>query len=97
MRASPAWAAATTARISRACRMPLSPEDRARIEAVHLCGPKTAGYLEMAGITSLDALAMADARELRLAVDAFLGRPHINAMGVRAFENAIAMARAARK
>jgi hypothetical protein len=76
--------------------LPLSPEDRARIESVHLCGPKTANYLELVGIKSFDALADADAATLRLAVNAHLGRPHINAMGERAFQNAIDAARAAR-
>jgi hypothetical protein len=76
--------------------MPLSPEDRARIESVYLCGPKTAGYLELIGIKSFDALADSDAVTLRLAVNAHLGSPHINAMGERAFQNAIDAARAAR-
>lgn len=74
--------------------MPLSPEDRARIMAVPLCGPKTADYLELIGIASFADLAECDARELRLAVNARLGRPHINAMGVRAFQNAIDAAKA---
>lgn len=77
--------------------MPLSPDDRAKIEAVPLCGPKTADYLELIGIATFDALADADAHELRLRVNAHLGRPHINAMGVRAFRNAIDAARAARR
>lgn len=76
--------------------MPLSAEDRTRIEAVHLCGPKTADYLEMIGINTFDELADADAATLRLAMNAHLGRPHINAMGVRALQNAIDAARAAR-
>ena len=76
--------------------MPLSPQDRALIEAIRLCGPRTADYLELIGITSFDVLAEADAATLRLAVNAHLGRPHINAMGQRAFQNAIDAARAAR-
>jgi len=76
--------------------MRLSHEDRARIESVPLCGPKTADYLELIGIRTFDELADADAATLRLAVNAHLGRPHINAMGVRAFQNAIDAAKAAR-
>lgn len=76
--------------------MPFSPQDRAKIEAVHLCGPKTADYLEAIGIRSFDALADAGAQHLRLKVNATLGRPHINALGVRALQNAIDAARAAR-
>lgn len=72
--------------------MPLPAEDRARIEAVPLCGPRMADYLEMIGIASFDELADADAHELRIRVNPHLGRPHINAMGVRAFANAIAAA-----
>jgi predicted RecB family nuclease len=74
----------------------LTDIDRRRIEAVPLCGPKTADYLEMIGIKSFDELADANARELRACVNAHLGRPHINEMGVRAFKNAIAAARRAR-
>ncbi|MEM8961232.1 MAG: hypothetical protein AAGD38_07135 [Acidobacteriota bacterium] len=69
--------------------MPLSPEDRAKIEAVYLCGPKTADYLDMIGIESFDQLADADAEELADAVNVWLGRRHINAMGVRAFQHVV--------
>lgn len=75
----------------------LPESDRAKIEAVPLCGPRTADFLEMAGINSFDALADADAEDLRLAVNAALGRPLINRMGVRAFQNVIEAARQARK
>lgn len=77
--------------------MPISPEDRAKIEAVYLCGPRTADFLEMIGIKSFAALADADAHDLRLAVNAHLGRPFINAMGVRAFQNAIDAAKEERR
>lgn len=69
--------------------MSLSPGDRAKIEAVHLCGPKTADYLEMIGIFTFAELANADAHELKVRINPYLGRLHINAMGVRAFENLI--------
>lgn len=77
--------------------MPLPKSERAKIEAVPLCGPRTADFLEMIGISSFDALADADAEDLRLAVNAALGRPLINAMGVRAFQNAIEAAQRARR
>jgi hypothetical protein len=69
-------------------------QDRSRLS---LCGPKTADYLEQVGIDSFDALADADAELLRDAVNLSLGRPHINAMGVRAFQNAIDAAKAVRR
>lgn len=74
----------------------MTPEDRKRIMDVPLCGPRAADFLEMIGITSFDALADADARELKIRVNLHLGRPFINAMGVRAFQNAIDGAKAAR-
>lgn len=77
--------------------MPLPRADRAKIEAVPLCGPRTADFLEMIGLESFEALADADAAVLRLAVNAALGRPLINAMGERAFQNAINAARSARR
>ena len=77
--------------------MPLTAEDRAKIEAVYLCGPRTADFLEMIGIESFEALADADAHALRLAVNAHLGRPFINAMGVRAFQNVINAAMSERR
>jgi predicted flap endonuclease-1-like 5' DNA nuclease len=71
----------------------LDPVSRRKIEAVPLCGPKTADYLELIGVTSFEELANADARELRLRINAYLGRPHINEMGVRALANLIAAAK----
>ncbi len=75
--------------------MPFSAEDRQRILAVPLCGPRTADYLEQIGYSRFADLASADARDLRLRINAWLGRPHINAMGVRAFDNLIEAARRA--
>lgn len=77
--------------------MALPKSERAKIEAVPLCGPRTAHFLDMVGIGSFDALADADASALRLAVNVALGRPLINAMGERAFQNAIDAADAARR
>ncbi|WP_072376503.1 hypothetical protein [Hyphomicrobium sp. NDB2Meth4] len=77
--------------------MPLPKSERAKIEAVPLCGPRTADFLELIGVESFDALADADAGALRLAVNAALGRPLINAMGERAFQNAIEAARSSRR
>ena len=67
-------------------------ETKRKIEKVYLCGPKTADYLEMIGIKTFEELASADARDLKLRINARLGRPHINEMGVRALENLIAAA-----
>lgn len=76
--------------------MTLSKVERAKIESVYLCGPRIADFLEMIGIKTFDALADLDAATLRLAINAELGRPLINAMGERAFQNAIDAAKSAR-
>ncbi|HET7681090.1 MAG TPA: hypothetical protein VFK79_13280 [Xanthobacteraceae bacterium] len=47
----------------------------------------------MMGIASFDAVA--EANDVGVAVNAHLGRPFINAMGVRAFQNAIDAAKKA--
>lgn len=70
----------------------LSPADRKKIESVTSCGPKTADYLELIGIHSFSELAYADAVELQRRINLALGKPHINAAGVKAFENLIAAA-----
>lgn len=77
--------------------MSLRDDERSRIEAVPLCGTRTADFLEMIGIDSFDALADADAEDLRLAINAALGRPLINAMGLRALQNVIEAAKRARR
>ncbi len=77
--------------------MSLPAHERAKIEAVTLCGPRIADYLEMVGIETFDALADADAEAIRLAINAALGQPLINTMGVRAFKNAITAAKEARR
>lgn len=77
--------------------MSLPPDDRAKIEAIRLCGPRMADYVELVGIDSFDALADADANDLCLAINAALGRPLINAMGVRALKNAIDVAKRERR
>lgn len=73
--------------------MPLSADDRRAMEAVALMGPRMVDYLEMVGVETFAELAFADAHELRLRINAHLGRPHINAMGVRALANLIESAR----
>lgn len=76
--------------------MGLGEEDRRKIQSVRLCGPKTVEFLDRVGIGSFAELADADARELRLRINAYLGRPHINEMGVRALQNLIDAAKAER-
>ena len=73
--------------------MPLDPDSRRRIEAVPLCGPRTADHLDLIGIETFAELGDADPRDLRLRINAALGKPHINAMGVRALGNLVAAAR----
>ncbi len=49
-------------------------------------------FLERIGIERLEDLAGADARELGMRIDIELGDRHLNAQGVRALENLIALA-----
>ena len=66
-------------------------ERRKMLQAVSI-GPKMIGYLEEAGIEKLADLRGMDAHVLALAINAALGRRHINANGVRALENLIKLA-----
>ena len=73
--------------------MTFAPEERQILLTAYSMGPKMVDYLERAGIDLLSDLACSDARKLALRINAMLGRPHINAAGVAALENAIAVAR----
>lgn len=73
--------------------MAFSPDERQVLLMAHSIGPKMVEYIELAGVSTLEDLARADARDLALEINARLGRPHINAMGIAALENAIAVAR----
>ena len=73
--------------------MAFAPEERKILLTAYSMGPKMVEYLEKVGIDALCEFARSDARELVLRTNAMLGRPHINAAGVAALENAIAVAR----
>ena len=55
--------------------MPLPPDDRRRMRAVRLCGPRVISRLEAAGVTSFAELADADPDELVFRVNLAAGRP----------------------
>jgi nucleotidyltransferase/DNA polymerase involved in DNA repair len=67
----------------------LAESERKKIQSVDSCGPRTADYLELIGIKTLVELAHADPYDLQRRINAALGRPHINAAGIKAFENLI--------
>ena len=74
-------------------RAAFSPQQRAVLLRAWQMGPKMIAYLEAVGVTTLSELAQQDPGALRVAINAHLGRPHINAMGERALANAVACAR----
>lgn len=73
---------------------PFPETERALLLAVHNAGPRTVGYLEQIGISSLAELARQDAAILRLRINAMLGRPQINTLGQSVLAALIAAARA---
>ena len=58
----------------------------------HSIGPRMVAYLQEIGVSSLAELKGADPRELALRIDVALGRKHMNAQGVRALANLVALA-----
>lgn len=70
----------------------ISEDERRKMLQAASIGPKMIGYLEEAGVEKLADLRGMDAHVLALAINAALGRRHINANGVRALENLIKLA-----
>lgn len=68
----------------------ISPEERLKMLQAASIGPKMIGYLEEAGVEKLADLRGMDAQVL--AINAALGRKHINDMGVKALAALIEMA-----
>jgi hypothetical protein len=78
--------------------MTIAPEERARMRAVPLCGPRVLARLERIGIERLDDLADRDPAELILAVNVSAGHPIWHPpMAERAMANLIREARAQRR
>lgn len=75
----------------------MSPREREKMLRAHSIGPAMIGYLEMIGIVRLADLRLRDPDELAFCINAELGRRHINATGVRALANLVALARAGAK
>lgn len=63
-------------------------------EQAHSIGPKMVRLLASIGITDFEQLVDADAYELALRINVEMGNKHLNAMGVRALENLIELAKA---
>ena len=66
--------------------------EKARLMCAPSIGPRMVAHLESIGIERLEDLAGADPHDLALRINAELGRRHINATGVRALTNAVALA-----
>ena len=62
-------------------------------EEAHSIGPKMVKYLKAIGVTDFDDLVETDANELALRINVELGGNHMNALGVRALENLVTLAK----
>jgi predicted flap endonuclease-1-like 5' DNA nuclease len=67
-------------------------EDRKRMLAARSIGPRMLDHLEAIGITRLEQLRAADAREIAWRIDLMLGAPRMNAAGIAALQNLIDLA-----
>lgn len=72
--------------------MAIDAAERAAMLKAHSIGPAMIGYLEMIGIERLADLRRRDPAELAFAINMELGRRHINAAGVAALANLVALA-----
>jgi len=68
--------------------------EREKMLKARSIGPTMLRYLEEIGVASLAELRGADPQELALRIDVALGRRHMNAQGVRALANLVALAEA---
>lgn len=55
-------------------------------------GPRMLDYLAAAGIETLDELRSADPAVLAMRINAALGKPHINRLGIAALANLVSLA-----
>jgi hypothetical protein len=71
----------------------ISPEERSKMRAVPLCGPRVVARLEAIGIRRLSDLRGEDPEDLMVRVNLAAGAPIWRPpMAMRALENLIAMA-----
>ena len=71
----------------------MTPEsEKKELLKVPLFGPRMIEYLELVGISALDELAEQSPEELQARINQKLGFRHINRMGLKALDNAIAYA-----
>ena len=62
-------------------------------EEAHSIGPKMVKYLKAIGVRDFDDLLQTDANELALRINVELCGNHMNALGVRALESLVALAK----
>ena len=78
--------------------MPIPAEERAKMLAVHLCGPRVVARLESIGVSALSDLAGQDPHELVSRVNLEAGRPIWHPpMATQAMANLIAAAGSERR
>lgn len=70
----------------------ISESERHKMLKAHSIGPKMVGYLAEIGIERLSDLKGADPDIIAVRIDIALGRKHMNAIGVAALRNLIALA-----
>jgi hypothetical protein len=75
----------------------MAQSEREKMLRAQSIGPAMIRHLEMIGVVRLADLRDRDPGELAFRINAELGRRHINATGVRALANLVALARASAK
>ena len=63
--------------------------ERQKILNIFSNGEKMLGFYEAIGMNGLSDFADADAHEIAMRIDIYLGGKHINKLGVRAIQNII--------
>jgi len=72
--------------------MAINKAERQKMLRAHSIGSAMVRYLEAIGVERLSDLKGADAQTIALRMNAVFGRQHIDAQGVRALKNLIALA-----
>ncbi|MEZ5791924.1 MAG: hypothetical protein R3D34_14465 [Nitratireductor sp.] len=74
--------------------MAISESEKRKMLMAHSIGPKMVAYLERIGIERLEDVRDADPKDLAFRIDMELGAKRMNALGVAALANLVALAKA---